>query len=234
MLGPLDYIIWLSGFFLQAAVVVAILCRGALARYYAVAAFMATSILVNCFQYLCISRYGVDSKEYSYCYYSAESLRTILLFFVIIQLCEQIFAEMHVHRYIRGGASMLLFATALFSYVVIHTHGEHLTKHFVVEFGQNLYFVGVVITYALWVAILHFRETRARLIHLVLALGLYFSGTAATYALRNLFPEMQPFILQWVPPVFGALLPFAWSYTFWRVPEEARIMRYQLEGRTAR
>jgi len=40
--------------------------------------------------------------------------------------------------------------------------------------------------------------------------------------------------LQWVPPIFGVLLPLAWGYTFWRVPEEARVLRYQLEGREAR
>ncbi|HXJ16538.1 MAG TPA: hypothetical protein VNM68_05000, partial [Candidatus Polarisedimenticolia bacterium] len=83
--------------------------------------------------------------------------------------------------------------------------------------------VGVVLTYMLWGAILKLRETRTRLIQLVLALGVYFSGTAGIYALRNLFPDLQPTLLQWLPPLFGTLLPLAWTYTFLKVPEEARL-----------
>ncbi len=234
MLGPLDYWLWATGIALEALVVVCLISRRSLARYYAVAIYMFCRVAIGCLYYFYITRFGISSEQYHSLYYYTDSLLTILLFCVIIQLYQQVFADMGVNRFVRGGASMLLFATALFSYVVIRTHSEHLTKQFVVEFGQNLYFVGVVLTYVLWAAILYFRETRARLIHLVLALGLYFSGTAATYALRNLFPGMQSFALQWVPPIFGVLLPLAWSYTFWRVPEEARLLRYQLEGRTAR
>lgn len=234
MLGPLDYWLWAIGIALEAAVVVCVIFRRSFARYYAVAIYMFCRVAIGCLYYFYIARFGISSEQYHSLYYYTDSLLTILLFCVIIQFYQQVFADMGVNRYVRGGASMLLFGTALFSYVVIHTHSERLTKQFVVEFGQNLYFVGVVLTYVLWAAILHFRETRARLIHLVLALGLYFSGTAATYALRNLFPGMQSFALQWVPPIFGVLLPLAWGYTFWRVPEEARILRYQLEGRAAR
>jgi len=234
MLGPLDYWLWAIGFFLEVAVVVCVISSRSLARYYAVAIYMLCRVAFESLYYACIAKFGISSEQYNSLYYYTESLLTILLFCVIIQFYQQVFADMGVNRYVRGGASMLLFATALFSYLVIRGHSDHLTKQFVVEFGQNLYFVGVVLTYVLWAAILHFRETRARLIHLVLALGLYFSGTAATYALRNLFPGMQSFALQWVPPIFGILLPLAWGYTFWRVPEEARILRYQLEGRVAR
>ena len=231
MLGPLDYMIWLSGFLLEAAVVVCVVFSRSLARYYAVAVYMLCQAAVEYLHYVCIARFGVSSPQYNSLYFYTESLLTILLFCVIIQFYQQVFADLNVGRYIRGGASTLLFATAMFSYLVVRGHSDHLTKQFVIEFGQDLYFVGVVLTYLLWAAILHFRETRTRLIHLVLALGLYFSGTAAAYALRNLFPDMQAFVLQWVPPLFGTLLPLAWAYTFWRVPEEARLLTYQLEAR---
>jgi ABC-type Na+ efflux pump permease subunit len=88
--------------------------------------------------------------------------------------------------------------------------------------SQNLYFVGVVLTYILWGAILKLRETRTRVIQLVLSLGVYFSAFAGSYALRNLYPQMNSF-LQYIPPALGCLLPLSWAYTFWRVPEEARI-----------
>jgi VanZ family protein len=98
----------------------------------------------------------------------------------------------------------------------------------VVELGQNLYFVGVLLTYLLWGAILKLRETRTRLIQLVLALGVYFSATAGTYALRNLFPGLQPSLLKWVPPLVGVWLPLAWAYTFTKVAEDARLMPARL------
>ncbi|MGE5137955.1 MAG: hypothetical protein ACM3JD_00725, partial [Rudaea sp.] len=223
VLGPLDYAIWLTGFSLEVALLLRILYRRAFSRYYAIAAYVAGDVFAQCLEYLCISRYGVDSKQFHFYYYYVESLLTILLFFVIIHFYQQIFAELNVNRYISGGASILLVATALFSYLVVRQHESHLTSAFVVELGQDLYFVGVVLTYMLWGAILKLRETRTRLIQLVLALGIYFSATAGVYALRNLFPEMGTGIFQLLAPAIGAWLPLAWVYTFFRVPEDARL-----------
>ena len=92
--------------------------------------------------------------------------------------------------------------------------------------------VGVVLTYLLWGAVLKLRETRTRLIQLILALGVYFSATAGTYALRNLFPGLQESFLRWVPPLIGTWLPLAWAYTFSKVPEDARLMTARLVVRT--
>jgi len=232
MLGPLDYLVWLSGFILEAGVVVCVIFSRSLTRYYPIALYMFSAAAVQCLHFSCIAEFGISSPQYHSLYYYSESVLTVLLFCVIIHLYQQVFAVMNASRYIRGGASILILATALFAYVVVRTHSDHLTKQFVIEFGQDLYFVGVVLTYLLWAAILYFHETRARLIHLVLALGLYFSGTAVTYAVRNLFPSLEPSFYQWALPVFGILLPLAWSVTFWKVPEDARILAYEFAGRT--
>jgi VanZ family protein len=150
------------------------------------------------------------------------------MFCVIIQLYQHVFVEMNVSRYIRSAAAILLLATAFFSYAVVRENKDHLTSRFVVELGQNLHFCGVVLTYLLWGAILKLRETRTRLIQLVLALGVYFSATAGTYALRNLFPGLQESVLRWVPPLIGTWLPLAWAYTFSKVPEDARLTTARL------
>jgi hypothetical protein len=131
---------------------------------------------------------------------------------------------MGASAYIRGAAAILIVATAGFSYVVVHQNRDHLTSRFVVELGQNFYFVGVVLTYLLWGAILKLRETRMRLIQLVLALGMYFSVNAGTYALRNLYPGLQSNILRWIPPLVGLWLPVAWSYTLSKVSEDSRLV----------
>jgi hypothetical protein len=100
------------------------------------------------------------------------------------------------------------------------------TAAFSYELSQNLYFVGLVLTYVLWGAILKLRETRTQLIQLVLSLGLYFSAFAATYALRNMYPNFG--VLGYVVPVFGCLLPSAWAYAFWRLAPDARMATARL------
>lgn len=190
--------------------------------------YMLAAAVVTVGQYVSIQRFGFQSLQYRYYYYYSESLLTIVMFCVIIQLYQYVFVEMNVSRYIRSAAAILLLATAFFSYAVVRENKDHLTSRFVVELGQNLHFCGVVLTYLLWGAILKLRETRTRLIQLVLALGVYFSATAGTYALRNLFPGLQESVLRWVPPLIGTWLPLAWAYTFSKVPEDARLTTARL------
>jgi hypothetical protein len=118
-------------------------------------------------------------------------------------------------------ALLLLAGTALFSYEVVQQSHDKMVTRFVYELSQNLYFVGLVLTYVLWGAILKLRESRTQLIQLVLSLGVYFSAFAATFALENMFPNLQFFT--YIVPVFGCLLPLAWAYAFWRLAPDARM-----------
>ncbi|MHB8411106.1 MAG: hypothetical protein ACYDDI_04075 [Candidatus Acidiferrales bacterium] len=167
--------------------------------------------------------FGVASPIYSYVYYYSDSLLTISLFFVIMSFYQQVFQQMGVGRYVRRASVLLLSATAVFSYLVVRQNTSHLASRFVVELGQNLYFVGVILTYLLWGAIVKLRETRTRLIQLVLALGIFFSADAGAYAMRNLFPGLQVSFLRFVPPLVGLFLPLAWAYTFTKISEDARL-----------
>jgi hypothetical protein len=232
MLGPLDYTIWAGGFLAEAFVVVCSLYRKEFLRYFPLNFYMLSEAIVTCGLFYCLRNFGFTSQTYFYYYYYTGSLLTILLFWVIIKFYQQVLDEMHVSKHIRWAAIVLLTATAVFSYAVVHQNRNHLTSRFVVELGQNLYFVGVVLTYLLWGAILKLRETRTRLIQLVLALGIYFSATAGAYALRNLFPGLQAPVLRWVPPFLGLWLPVAWAYTLAKVPADARVVPARLAVRT--
>src|SRR5271167_743907 len=231
MLGPLDYMLWLVGFLAEIGVVLFLLSRKQTLRYFPIAFYMLCDALVTCGLYYCVHHFGFDSPTYVYFYYYTDSLLNVLMFWVIIKFYQETFAEMGVSKYIRSAAVMLILLTAVFSYAVVHQNRTHLTSHFVVEIGQNFYFVGVVLTYLLWGAILKLRETRTRLIQLVLALGVYFSATAAAYALRNLFPSLQPAVLRWVPPIVGVWLPAAWAFTMMKVSEDARLVTSHLLAR---
>jgi membrane-associated HD superfamily phosphohydrolase len=183
---------------------------------------MAGMVVVELFRYRIVSEYGLSSPQYVYFYFYSDAVLTIFLYFALCTLYSHVFSEMKAERYVKLGAILLLAGTALFSYGVVQQSSAKFLTHFVVELSQNLYFVGLVLTYVLWGAILKLRETRTRLIQLVLSLGVYFSLLAANYAVRNLYPSLSSVFIPLVQ-IFGIFLPMAWAYAFWRLPEEARL-----------
>jgi hypothetical protein len=229
VLGPLDYVLWFGSAFLEAAVVVSLVRRRSLNWYTTLIASMLVAFAINVGRFVVFQRYGFSSREYKFVYYYSDALWTILLYVSILALYQLVFMEMEVSRQIRLGSIALLGATAVFSYLVVREHKTQLTTRFVVEMSQNLYFVGVVLTYLLWGAIVKLRETRTRLVQLILALGIYFSASAGGYALRNMYPALT--ITKMIPPLAGTFLPLAWAYTFWMVSEDARLAPARLAAK---
>ena len=222
MPGPVDYLMWALTGLCELSVLVCAFASHSFRRYLTLNVYMLASLLVTILRYWMFFHYGYTSIQYCYFYYYSDSLLTIGLFFGLITLYSHVLNEMQVGRYVRVAATLLLAGTTVFSYLVVQQSSDRMLTRFVVELSQNLYFVGLVLTYLLWGAILKLRETRTRLIHLVLSLGMYFSAFAANYALRNLYPGLHS-VLGYLPPIIALMLPLAWAYTFWRVPEEARL-----------
>jgi hypothetical protein len=221
VLGPVDYILWFTSAFLQAAVLVCSFRGRGLFKYSTLNLYMAAAFLLTVGRYFIFARHGYTSIQYFYFYYLSDAVLTICLYFALMGLYSHVFEEMGVKNYLRVAALLLLGATAWFSYQVVLTSSHKLLTRFVVELSQNLYFVGVVLTYLLWGAMMKLRETRTRLIQLVLALGVYFSAFAASYALRSLYPEVV--IWRYVSHLMSLWLPLSWAYTFYKIPEEARL-----------
>jgi hypothetical protein len=224
MLGPVDYALWLAGFVFEASAVLAVFYRKAFTRYYSICLYMACTFLVQAAQYICFLKFGFHSPQYFYFYYYSDSFLTIGLFFVVVHLYLLALAEMHTDRYIRAGAVLLLFLTAAFSYLVVRRHRGYLTEHFVVELGQGLYFLGTVLTYTLWGAMIRLRQRPPRLSQLVLALGIYYSATAGAYALQDMFPGRSMPAVAWLPPAANVWLCLAWTLAFLRTKEPGRVM----------
>jgi hypothetical protein len=222
VLGPYEYAIWAFCTLLEVLVLVCAVRKKAFHRYIFLNVAMAASAAVSIARYQILNHYGFTSKEYLYFYYYSDFLLIITLYFALTSLYSHVFAELKAGRYVRLGTIVLLSGTALFSYGVVQQSSSKLVTHFVVELSQNLYFVGLVLTYVLWGAVLKLRETRTRLIQLILSTGVYFSLFAANFALQNLYHSRGAFF-EYLTPLFGCFLPLSWVYTFWRVPEEARI-----------
>jgi hypothetical protein len=222
MPGPFEYSIWIIGTLLEAGVVVCALVRHSFRRYFTLNLYMATSFVTSVGRYAVLARHGLDSNEYIYFYYYSDAILTICLYFALMGLYSIVFEELGAERYVRIFSMLLLAGTALFSYGVVRQSETRLLTQYVVEMSQNLYFVGLVLTYLLWGAVLKLRETRARVIQFVLSLGVYFSLYAANYALYNMWPNLD-FIWTYLPAIIGILLPIAWNYAFLRFDEGTRL-----------
>jgi hypothetical protein len=208
-------------------VVVCAIAKHSLRRYLFLNLYMAASFVVSVGRFQILNHFGLQSSEYGYFYMYSDAVLTIFLYFALISLYVHVFDEMKVESFVRLTAVLLLLGTAVFSYSVVVQSSSKILTHFVFELSQNLYFVGLVLTYLLWGAILKLRETRTKLIQLVLSLGIYFSVFAATLALRNLYPNLQV-VWEYTAPLFGCLLPLSWAYAFWRLPEESRLSTARL------
>jgi hypothetical protein len=233
MLGPLDYFIWILSFALEVFVVVFSIARRQFLRYLALNLYMLADAVFTVGTFYFVTHDGLYSLTYRYFYYYGDTLLTILLYFSVFGLYQHVFVQMEASKYMRGASLMLLSGTAVVSFLIVRHSQDHLTGRFVIELSQNLYFVGLVLIYVLWGAVMKLRETRTRVIQLVLALGIYFSAYSATYALRNLFPGLE-LARSILPPLVGTWLPLAWACTLWRVPEEARLATARLAATHAR
>ena len=222
MPGPLEYSIWFLGALFEAVVVVCSLLRGPFRRYFTLNLYMSMSFLVSVGRYFVLSRHGLMSSEYIYFYYYSDAILTICLYFALMGLYAIVFEELGAALRLRVFMMLLLIGTTLFSYSVVHQSEARMLTHYIVEISQNLYFVGLVLTYVLWAALLKLRESRVRVIQIVLSLGVYFSINAANYALHNAYPNLR-LIWEYLPPIAGMMLPVAWIYAFMRFDEEARL-----------
>lgn len=222
MPGPFACFIWFLGFLCEVAVLVCAFKKQAIRRYFLLNLYVAGLIASDIGRYRILTEHGFSSKQYQYFYYYSDAVLTLFLYFALSTLYTHVFSELKAEKYVKLGTILLLAGTALFTYSVVVQSSAKLVTQFVVELSQNLYFVGLVLTYVLWAAILKLRETRTRLIQLVLSLGVYFSLFAANYAIRNLYPSLSSVFVPLVQ-VFATFLPLAWAYAFWRLPEEARL-----------
>ncbi len=226
MLGSADLLIWYLGTALELAFVVCSIARKSFFTYFFLNLYMLLSVVASVGRWVVLHNYGFKSEQYMYCYYYTDALLTVALYVSLISMYSRAFGELRFAKHMRFAAVLLLLGTAGFSYAVVAQSEERLYTSFAYELSQNLYFVGIVLTYLLWGALLKLRETRTRLVQIVLSLGLYFSAYAASYALYNVSPKYG--LVRYAGAVLGCLLPLAWSVTMLRYSEESRLAPAQL------
>jgi hypothetical protein len=221
MLGPIDYSMWSVDSLVEISCVVCLLKKKAFSRYFTLVLYLCASIAAGAGRYSILGTSGFTSEAYYYFYFYSDALLTICLYFILMTLYAHVFSEMGVAKLLRGGAMLLLAGTVWISYHMVATSSDRFVTLFVIELSQNLYFVGVVLTYLLWGAMMKLRENRTRLVQLVLSMGVYFSAFAGSYALDNLY--LKAVVWRYIFHLMAMWLPLSWAYTFMKVPEDARM-----------
>jgi hypothetical protein len=226
MPGPLATFLWYFGTALELAFVVCSLVRKSFVRYLFLNLYFILAVASSFGRHFILARFGWHSYEYRYAYFYTDALLTLALYMALISLYSHVFKELEFGKYVRLTAVLLLLGTALFSYAVVAQSAERLSTTFAYELSQNLYFVGLILTYLLWGAVVKLRESRTRLVQFVLSLGLYFSAYAASYALVNMASRYA--VVNSLAPILGCFLPLSWTITMWRHSEEARLVTARL------
>lgn len=222
MSGSAALLVLFLGTLLEALVVVCAVRRKLFRRYFFLNLYMILCAAASLGRWQILQQEGIKSLDYRYFYFYSDAVLTIALFFALISLYVYVFEEMNLERYFRLGAVVLLAGTCWFSYTVVSQSSHKMLTYFAFELSQNLYFVGLVLTYVLWGAILKLRETRSLLVQLVLSLGVFFGASAATYSVSNLHPTFFSYVHNMMP-IMGCLLPLAWAYAFWRVADDDHL-----------
>jgi len=222
VLDPVHYGIWLV---VVTAEIFSLACmiRGkALAEHFTILLYLCACLASEFGAHAVLTTSGYNSDAYYYFFFYSKSVLTICLYFVLMGLYSHVFSEMGAGKYIRAGAALILAGTAGISYYMVATSSEKLVTHFAVELDQNLYFVGVILTYLLWFAMSRLRENRTRVTQLVLSMGVYVSLSAGSYAINNLYPLLDRF-WEYYFPITSMWLPLSWAYTFLKVPADTRL-----------
>jgi hypothetical protein len=222
VLGPVNYAIWLAVIFVELFSLISLLRRGAFPKYFTLILYLCACLGSDIASYSILRTSGYDSNTYYYFYFYSQFLLTICLYFVLMNLYSHVFSDMGVGKEIRAGAMLLLAGTAGISYYLVAASSSRFVTHFVAELAQNLYFVGVVLTYVLWGAMAKLRENRTFVLQLVLSLGVHVSLWAGSSAMYNLYAHHDVF-WQYYFSLASMWLPISWAYTFLKVPKDARL-----------
>ena len=213
-----EIILWL-GLLCALAIVVVCLRSRCFAQYYILCIYLLSNVAFTLGCYYVLRVFGYDSNEYLYFYYTGDAVPNIVGYLLIGSFFDRLLRESAFHKYVRPTLAICFLLIAGISAFFIAGSVDVLYPHFVIEFQQNLYFVGVLLTFLLWMSVNYLAVQSRRFTLLVSGLGIYFAAHAANYAVRSLFPSLSALTLV-VPPLAYNFMVGLWLYTFLRVPEE--------------
>ncbi|MFQ5662859.1 MAG: hypothetical protein ACE5HL_03405 [Terriglobia bacterium] len=162
--------------------------------------------------------YGYTSPQYFYFYFTGDAIMSVLSYLLIGSFFIYLFRHSVFRKYIQLTLVFFFVGVVIVSGSFISGSVDRLYSRWVIEFEQNMYFVGVLLTFLLWMTMSYLGAETRRFVLLVSGMGIFFTAHAANYALRFLVPGLAD-VLARVPPLAYTFMVLLWLYTFLRVPE---------------
>ena len=235
MIGPLDYTLWVLTVVLQTVAVVLAIRAKCFLKFFTLNFYLLAASAATAARYYVFLHHGFKSREYFYFYYYSDALLTVCLYFALIALFSRVFREMGASGKIRILAIAVLGVIAFISFIIVHQSRTQMPalsppvlRAIAAKLSEILYFVGAALTYLLWGAMLKIRRTQTRIIQIVLALGVYLSANAASFALSDFFPYSGFWkVLCYIAALW---LPIAWGYAFLKFPANSQLVPAQISA----
>lgn len=183
--------------------------------------YLIGAVVITWGRYYVRQLYGYESPHYFYFFYTTDAVGHILSFLLIGSFFYRMLRDSAFQKYVLPTLAIFFLGVVGVSQLVIVRSMERFSVvRFLPEFQQNMFFVGVLLTFLLWISMSYLRAESRRFVLLVSGLGIYFSAHAVSYAFQTLF--LSPAVaaaLTKVPPVAYTVMVSLWLYTFLRVPE---------------
>ncbi len=219
-MGIYAFAISLVGLCTRAIALGAAMTRRGHRKLYAVAIYLALSIVVELIGLWTLHIFGLDSREYRYAYYFGDPLVSIAGFFLLVRLLELSFEHSSLKLPgLRMGAIMVFSGIAVMTAFFVLSRSSAILIHLGVEIEQNLSFLGMILTVLLWTATNVMRVPGLRFRRVILAFSALYSSNAAVFTVHFLLPGFESWRL--LVPLTGLLGAGLLAYTL-MTPERAQ------------
>lgn len=219
MIGMYDLVIAALSVIMSLGIVGVCLYTKCFSRYLILNLYILSGVVFTLATQYFLHTYGYTSVEYFYVYFTGDAIVTAVCYLTLASFFDQMFRQSIFHRYVRPTLAIFFILAVGVSGLALSRNVSNFYSVFVLEFQQNMYFVGVLLTFLLWLSMMYLGAETRRFALLVSGMGIYFTAHAASYAASFLSASLGTIALQ-IPPLAYNLRALVWLYTFLVVPEE--------------
>lgn len=212
------------GYLLEGGLLVYLLHKGYARRLWEVTFYLVTSLGVIGARSYTLHRFGLNSSQYGYCYWTTDLLLVLAAFIVVGSFFRRACSEnKDMWRHVRLLLVAVLFLVlGISAFSLLHHTGQIFTS-FIIEFQQNLYFACLVLNTLLYLLVMKVAVGDDRLGMLSCGLGIQFAGPAACLAFYYLTggDQVASALTVFLLPLCDAGMTLTWFYAIARVPQGA-------------
>ena len=204
-----QYACWFAGILAELLVVVFSLSLGLFRKYLALNLYMATCVIVSLLRFYVLTVHSFESEAYRYLYFYSDCALTIVLYLFVLSLFLSLTDNPQTKKKITVGLLFVLGFTALFTYDAVNLSSARIFTHFAYELSQNLFFVGLPLSFLLLGLAIKKRAETKVVLQLSFLLALCFGSYAVSYGLSNShnYLELNHFVAN-----IGLLFPLGTAY----------------------